>query len=389
MRLAFNATSLLSPLTGIGQYSKQLALGLKRRSDIDASFFYGAAWQKEVRNEAMPGAATVLPWVRKHVPLSYALRRFIQEQRFAAGTRRQQFDVYHEPNILPLPFDGPSVVTIHDLSWIRYPEMHPMERVRAMNKYFEPGLRRATLLLTDSEFVKGEVVGTFGIDPKRIQTIPLGVEPLFKPRTAPEIRPTLERKGLAYGKYLLAVGTLEPRKNLSLALRAYARLPEQVRKHYPLVLVGMKGWLNSSLEAQLVPMLQSGQVKQLGYLTREELAYVISGATSLIYPSVYEGFGLPPLEAMASAVPVIASNVSSIPEVVGDTGILIDPLDVEAATNAMRLLIDDSDFRNNLASKALKRSTNFTWEQCIDRTIQSYYRAIGARPPSTLDEMAN
>lgn len=386
MRLAFNATSLLSPLTGIGQYSRQLALGLKQRSDIDVSFFYGAAWQKEVRNEAMPGAATVLPWIRKHVPLSYTLRRLIQEQRFAAGARGQQFDVYHEPNILPLPFDGPSVVTIHDLSWIRYPEMHPMERVRAMNKYFEPGLRRATVLLTDSEFVKDEVVETFGIDPHRIQTIPLGVEKLFRPRSAQEIRPLLENNRLTYGKYLLAVGTLEPRKNLSLALQAYARLPEHVRKHYPLVLVGMKGWLTSSLEIQLAPMLQSGEVKQLGYLTRQELAHVISGATSLVYPSVYEGFGLPPLEAMASGVPVIASNVSSIPEVVGDTGILIDTSDVAAATDAMRLLIDDSDLRDNLASRALERSKNFTWERCIDRTIQSYYRAIDARPISNANK---
>lgn len=389
MRLAFNATSLLSPLTGIGQYSRQLALGLKGRSDIDTSFFYGAAWTKEVRNEAMPGAATVLPWIRKHVPLSYSLRRFIQEQRFAAGARGQQFDVYHEPNILPLPFDGPSVVTIHDLSWIRYPEMHPIERVRAMNKYFEPGLRRATVLLTDSEFVKDEVVKTFSIDPQRVQTIPLGVENLFQPRLAQQIRPTLDHNGLTYGKYLLAVGTLEPRKNLSLALRAYARLPKHVREHCPLVLVGMKGWLTSSLEKQLAPMLRSGEVKQLGYLTREELAYVISGATSLVYPSVYEGFGLPPLEAMASGVPVIASNVSSIPEVVGDTGILINPLDVDATTDAMRLLIDDSDLRNNLASRALERSRNFTWARCIDRTIQSYYRAIDARLMFNIDNTVN
>lgn len=388
MRLAFNATSLLSPLTGIGQYSRQLALGLKQRSDIHASFFYGAAWQEEVRNEAIPGAATVLPWVRKNIPVSYALRRFIQEQRFAAGTRRHHFDVYHEPNILPLPFDGPSVVTIHDLSWIRHPEMHPIERVRAMNKYFEPGLRRATVLLTDSEFVKSEVVETFGIDPQCIESIPLGVESLFRPRQAQETRATLDRNGLSHGKYLLAVGTLEPRKNLSLALKAYARLPEHLRRHYPLVLVGMKGWLTSSLETELAPMLQSGEVKQLGYLTREELAHMISSATTLVYPSIYEGFGLPPLEAMASAVPVIASNVSSIPEVVGNTGILIDPMDVNAATEAMRLLVEDGDLRDKLALEAFERSKIFTWDHCIDRTIQSYYRAIGTHSPGIQNNMA-
>ena len=166
MRIALNATALLSPLTGIGQYSRHLAMGLAACEDIDAEFFYGAFWSKEVRTAPLPTAASLLPWIRNNVPFSYALRRVVQNHRFASHTQRKRFDIYHEPNILPLPFDGLTAVTVHDLSWIRFPQMHPPERVRAMDKYFESGLRRASLILTDSEFVKHELMDVFGVRPE-------------------------------------------------------------------------------------------------------------------------------------------------------------------------------------------------------------------------------
>lgn len=376
MRLAFNATSLLSPLTGIGQYSRQLAKGLAEYDDIDVDFFYGAFWQKSVRAEPMPGAQTLLPWIRSNVPGSYALRRLVQQQRFSAHAKRETFDLYHEPNILPMPFDGPTVVTVHDLSWIRYPETHPVERVKAMNKYFESGLRQASLVLTDSEFVKQEIIDVFGTNPGSIISIPLGVEPLFQPRNATQTLPILTKHGLNHGRYLLAVGTLEPRKNLALALDAYRQLSPNLRKCYPLVLVGMKGWLTSELQLKLVPLVNSGEVRCLGYLTRTELAFVMAGATTLIYPSLYEGFGLPPLESMACGVPVIASNVSSLPEVVGDTGLLIDPTSTSQLGQAIKQMIDDPVFRDRQSQNAIKRSAEFTWEKCIARTTDVYRKAI-------------
>lgn len=381
MRIAFNATSLLSPLTGIGQYSRHLAQGFLQHSEVDADFFYGAFWQKEVRETPMPGAQRVLPWIRNHVPYSYALRRLLQVQRFKSHVNSKKFDLYHEPNILPLPFDdGPTVVTVHDLSWIRYPETHPVERVRAMNKYFERGLKQAGLLLTDSKFVKQELVDVFGVDEHAIVSIPLGVEPLFKPRNANQTSLVLDRFGLAHGHYLLAVGTLEPRKNLGMAITAYSRLPAAIRAKYPLVLVGMSGWLNSPLEAQIAPLLRAGEVRRLGYLSRADLACITAGATSLIYPSLYEGFGLPPLEAMSCAVPVIASDRSSLPEVVADAGLLIPPEDLDAVSNAMQRMIEDPTLRRVLSERSLARSKLFSWPQCVAQTLAAYYRALGANP---------
>lgn len=380
MRIAFNATSLLSPLTGIGQYSRHLAMGLTDRQDIDAEFFYGAFWSKEIHCEPLPIAASLLPWVRNHVPFAYALRRCMQSHQFVRRTQHQRFDVYHEPGALPLPFDGPTVLTVHDLAWIRYPQMHPLKRVQAMNKYFEPGLRRAALILTDSEFIKRELMDVFGVQSERIQSVPLGVEPMFHPQSAEETQSLLTRHDLIHGQYLLTVGTLEPRKNLQTALHAYMLLPQQIRKRFPLVLAGMKGWHMSALEQQIAPLVAAGEIRQLGYLPRTELAMVVAGALALIYPSIYEGFGLPPLEAMACGVPVIASGISSLPEVVGDAGLLIDPHDTEAMAQAMQKLVMDPESWLHLSQKALARSTQFSWSKCVEQTIDAYRQVLKGTP---------
>ena len=376
MKVALNATALLSPLTGIGQYTYQLAKGLQTVPGLELDLFYGSGWSKEVRNQPVPSIATIKTLVKKSVPYSYSIKRFLEQVMFTRGMQSNRADIYHEPNFLAFKFNGPSVITVHDLSWIRFPHTHPVERVRAMNTYFEPGLRRATLILTDSEFVKRELMDVFSIQAERIRPVLLGVESLFYPRTVEETRPVLNLHDLMHGRYLLAVGTLEPRKNLQVALRAYMQLPQQVRKHFPLVLVGMNGWHTSELEQQIAPLVRAGEVRQIGYLPREELVMLIAGALTLIYPSIYEGFGLPPLEAMACGVPVIASEVSSLPEVVGDSGLLINPHDDEALAQTIQKLITDPDIRQQLSQKALERSAEFTWDKCVRQTVDVYRQAL-------------
>lgn len=376
MQVAFNATALLSPLTGIGQYAHHLALGLQQIPEIDVNFFYGTGWSRDVRGKPLPNVTTIKTLVRRFLPNSYAVSRAFQQNRFSEFTRKTPHDVYHEPNFLAYRFDGPSIITVHDLSWIRHPEMHPIARVRAMDKYFKPGLDRASLILTDSEFVKRELIDVFNVKPERIRPVLLGVEALFHPRSADETRSVLDANGLLHGQYLLAVGTLEPRKNLGVALQAFMRLNPQLRKRFPLVLVGMKGWHTSALEQQIAPLVAAGEIRQLGYLAREDLAKVIAGATTLIYPSIYEGFGLPPLEAMACGVPVITSNVSSIPEVVGDTGVMIAPDDVDGLVEAMKTMLTAPELRADMARKALVRSAQFTWANCVTQTVDAYRSVI-------------
>ena len=375
MKVALNATALLSPLTGIGQYTYQLAKALQTLPGLELNLFYGSGWSTEVRNQPVPSITAIKSLIKRFMPNAYSINRLLQQNRFTRGFQVNSADIYHEPNFLAFKFDGPLVITVHDLSWIRFPDTHPVERVRAMNKYFEPGLRRAAFILTDSEFVKRELMDVFGVKADRIRPVLLGVEPLFYPRTPEDTQPVLNRYDLVHGQYLLAVGTLEPRKNLQVALRAYMLLPQQVRKHFPLVLVGMNGWRTSALEQQIAPLVSAGEIRQIGYLPREELAMVTAGASTLIYPSIYEGFGLPPLEAMACGVPVVASEVSSLPEVVGDTGLLINPYDDEALAQAILKIITNADIRQQLSLKAQARSMEFTWGKCARQTVEVYRQA--------------
>lgn len=383
LRIAFNGIPLLSPLTGIGQYTKNLLSQLDHAMDLTINKFYRVQWDKDLPQAHAAGpssAKSASRWksfIRQAVPGAYTLSRTVEQHYFSAGVKSFKPDLYHEPSFLAYQFDGPTVITVHDLSWIRYPEMHPVERVRAMDKYFEPGLRRASRIITDSVFVKQELIQVFGVPEKIIHPVLLGADKtVFMPMLASQTQSVLTRLNLEHGQYLLAVGTLEPRKNLQLALHAFMRLPKTLRSRYPLVLVGMKGWHTSAIEVQLQPLIDAGEVRQLGYLSGEDLAKVIAGSCALVFPSVYEGFGLPPLEAMTCGVPVIASNTSSVPEVVGDAGILFSPDDVDALTMAMMRIVSAPDDQLLLGQKALARSGQFSWTACASQTHDVYRLAL-------------
>ncbi len=376
MRIAFNATALLSPLTGIGQYAFELAQRLRADASLAPYFFYANGWSREVRSAPLPAARVVLPLIRRFLPNSYAISRHVQGEYFKHGVRQHKPDVYHEPNFLPFEFEGPTVTTVHDLSWIRHPEAHPKERVKAMNRYFEPCLRRSDLVLTDSEFVRQEVIEMFRVAPDRIRAIGLGASAVFRPMQAMQTQPLMQRLGLTHGCYLLAVGTLEPRKNLASAIRAYAGLPLAMQERVPLVLAGMKGWHTDALEREMAPLVQSGRLRVTGYLEREDLAALTAGATAMVYPSLYEGFGLPPLEAMACGVPAIVSRGGSLPEVVGDAGMQVESKDIDGLREAIRRMIEDVAMRQTFREKALVRATHFSWDRCAQETLAAYRDAI-------------
>jgi glycosyltransferase involved in cell wall biosynthesis len=375
--VGINAVALLSPLTGIGHYVKNLIEEFDKLPNLKIWKFYGSHWGEQLREEGLPAAVTRWKEIaRQWIPNAYSLSRAFQQQRFSTGSKSIKPDVYHEPNFLAYEFDGPSVITVHDLSWIRYPHTHPRERVRAMDKYFEPGLRRATRILTDSHFVKSELVDLFGVPADRVEPVHLGADKRFRPMEPHQTAQCLYDFGLEHGRYLLAVGTLEPRKNLKAALEAFMRLPQSVRRHNPLVLVGAKGWHVDHLASDLDRLVAAREVRYLGYLSRQQLIVVTAGARALIYPSVYEGFGLPPLEAMACGVPVVASGVSSIPEVVGSGGILVSPEDIDGMKDALRRLVEDPVFHQRMSGLALEQSSSFSWSRCASETQEVYRRAV-------------
>jgi len=316
--------------------------------------------------------------VKRLLPDPYGLTRAIQQIRFTQGVGDFKPELYHEPSFLPFRYAGPTVVTVHDLSPIRYPDTHPKGRIKELEKRLPAAIASAAAVIVDSDFVRREVIGHFGVNPDRVTAIHLGVSGEFRPRAAPDVAPVLEKHGLRHRGYVLAVGTLEPRKNLRHAIDAHATLPERARRNYPLVIAGMKGWLAGELEARIRAAEERGEVRWLGYVPPPDLPLLYAGAQLFVYPSLYEGFGLPVLEAMASGVPVITSNQASLPEVAGDAGIMVDPRDGGALREAMLRLIEDEKEVRRRVELGHAQAARFTWRTCAENTLAVYREALQA-----------
>jgi alpha-1,3-rhamnosyl/mannosyltransferase len=269
------------------------------------------------------------------------------------------------------------VATVHDLSIYRFPETHPSARRRYFELAFERSLRRADALITDSEAVRQELIADFSVPPERVTAIHLGVDATFHPRTANELRPTLSRHGLQPDGYLLSVATIEPRKKLDRLIAAYGELPETLRRRYPLVLTGAPGWLDGPIRAAIERGRSAGWLRFLGYVPEAELPLVYAGARALAMISVYEGFGLPVLEAMASGVPVLTSNLSCLPEVAGGAALLVDPDDVGAVSRMVERVLTDDVWRGQARATGQRRAALLTWERCALQTT-TVFAAVGA-----------
>lgn len=376
LRVGINGSALLSPLTGIGQYTKNLAEALIASGEVDLSLFYLIAWSKEIRTQPIRNITRIKEFIKKVVPHPYALSRALQQLKFKQGARQREIQLYHEPNFLSHAFPGPTVITAHDLSWIRFPETHPAERVAIMNRRFPKSVAEAEHVITDAAYTRNEIIAEFGVAPDRITSIPLAARSIFRPRSADECRVVLERHGLKYRAFVLCVGTLEPRKNLEFMIHTYAELPASVRARTPLVLVGMKGWLTSSIESTMSSLVASGHIRPLGFTSDFDLAHLYASAQVLVYPSLYEGFGLPPLEAMASGTPVIVSNRTTLPEVVGDAGELIEPTDAAALKSLLLRMQDDAEYWHERADACMGRAREFSWERCARETMAVYRKVL-------------
>jgi len=385
MKLLVNGTPLLTPLTGIGHYTWQLCSQMASQPDIDLLMAYGMRYERGLRmpTHSAAGALQTAGYglLRRLLPNPRRIKRAVEQARFAWIERqiRRQDYLYHEPNILPLPYAGPTIITLHDLSCFDHPETHPAERVEIMHRELPPAIERVDHIIVISEATRRAVAQRFGVPDSRMTVTLLAAHPNFAPRPAASLQAALAKLDLQPGGYLLSVGTLEPRKNLTTLFQAYSALPDSLRQRYPLAVVGMPGWHTDQLMSSARQLVERGELRFLGYVDDAVLPLLYAGAAAFAYPSRYEGFGLPPLEAMASGVPVLVSDVTSLPEVVGDAGVRVGPDDVDAMRDGLRRLLEDRDYAAQLAQQGLARAQGFSWEKCARETRAVYDHVLRAR----------
>ncbi|WXL28077.1 glycosyltransferase family 1 protein [Ectopseudomonas mendocina] len=374
MHIALNASILRAPRTGIGQYIAGLSKALAQLPDTQLSFFTGMGWAQQLPANPQVGYSR-LSALAKCLPNAYELRRYLQQQAFNRGVKEVRPALYHEPSLWPFDFDGPTVMTLHDLTHIHYPHTQPADRLAEIERRIGPALERAQHIITDSQFVANELSHYYSVSPDRISIAHLGYAERFHPRTSNYLESFTTRLSLKARHYLICVGTLEPRKNLPLALDAYNRLPEAVRQRYPLLIAGMAGWKEQALSQPLKAAINRGNVRLLGYLDDDTLAALLAGARMLLFPSLYEGFGLPVLEAMASGVPVILSPHAAMPEVAGNAGIYADQSAEDWRDAILRLIDDDLEWELR-RNQGLQQAQQFSWSNCARITSAAYQKAL-------------
>ena len=275
---------------------------------------------------------------------------------------------------VPIASPVPTVVTVFDMSFALFPQYHSRGRRLYLWWVTRLSARVSRAVVAISESTKKDVCRLLGVGSDKVRVIPCGVEECFRP--LPEDERGRFREDKCIGRYVYYQGTLEPRKNVGCLIEAFCRLREGGQVHHKLVLGGAPGWGYESLYSQVDRLGLSGDVVFLGYVPPGEAARWYASADVFVYPSAYEGFGLPPLEAMACGTAVIASESSSLPEMVGDAGLLVPPGDAEALARAISCLLDDAELRHRLGERGLVRARRFSWMEAARATAELYRHCL-------------
>jgi len=302
--------------------------------------------------------------------------------------------------VAPLRAPCPTVITVHDLSFITRPETHkPLNRIY-LSLFTRWSCRRAARVIAVSEWTRRDVISRLGVAPERIDVIPHGVHPRFKPLPADEVAAFKRERGIS-DQAIFFLGSLEPRKNLVTLIEAFGRVRSQEsavssqksvvssqmtedrgqRTEAQLIIGGAPGWKYEPIFARVKALGLESRVRFVGPIAQEALPAWYNACAVFAYPSLYEGFGLPALEAMACGAPVVTSNATSLPEVVGDAGLMVDPLDVRGLAGALAGVLSDPGRRQQMRVASLRRAAQFTWQATAARTVETYMRArqVGGR----------
>lgn len=360
-KILLDTLCLLSPLTGIGRYTYEISKRLEKLSahKYEIFFNYGYHSKDFYRAADQHKKKKLQSFIKKIPKLKSVVRKLYI---FSTQFYQAQYDLYFQPNFIPNEnIKSKKVIcTVHDFSFFLYPEWHQQERVNYFNNHLT-SIKKADQIITGSDFTKQEIVRFMKIPQDKINVIYHGIDhSLYKSYAQNELEETKVKFNLP-DIFLLFVGSIEPRKNLSALLKAYDLLTREQKYQTPLILVGFEGWENAQIMKEIGENREF--VRYLGYITDKQLAHIYNLSTIFIYPSLYEGFGLPPLEAMACGTCVIVSNRASMPEICGDAALYIDPTDHQDINDKILRFLNSKTLREDFSKKGKIQSSLFSWDK--------------------------
>jgi glycosyltransferase involved in cell wall biosynthesis len=388
MRILLNGAPMTGRLTGIGQYGLSLLKSLVSLSGDAGVEAIGVFDGREVlapeefilrlsRQTDAGGHPRLKSLVRRIWPSCRDWADRVRRFHLTRETRHADWNVFHEPNFVSPQFALPLVTTVHDMSYLRYPQFLPKDRLAWLRRKMGETLARSRVILADSHFTRRELLDLCpAADPQRVVVTQLGVDfnHFADPAHADRIDEVRRRLRLP-DQFVLYLGTLEPRKNLQGLIRAYGLLPAHLQKSFPLVLAGMPGWNQSYFRRELAELRGRDVLREVGYVSQDDVPALMRAASIFCFPSFYEGFGLPPLEAAACGTPVVASHAASLPEVLGEAAVYVDPHKAEDIAAGLQGVLENESLQRTLRLAGPARASLFRWDDCARRTVQAYRAA--------------
>lgn len=372
MKILLDAHTLGSELGGNERYIRGLLAGFEcigAKESICLALSPGV-FANRVKN--LPG------WMAESFSSDRRLIRLFSDFRRILASGEQ--DLLHVSGVAPPLGNSPTLVTVHDLLFEDFPTYFPVSQVIAFKAAFRLSVARAAHVITVSEYTRDRLLTLYRVPPEKLTVTHLGVGEEFHPRSPGEVEAVRHKYGIS-GPYVLIVGNLHPRKNISRMGQAFLRLSNlpQFSTHQ-LVLVGKKTWKADAMLKPLAPLLDQNRAILTGYVPDEELPALYTGARLFAYPSLFEGFGIPPLEAMACGTPVLVGRTTSLPEVCGDAAHWVDPFSVESLFQGLIALLESDFYHAEMSNRAVIQAARFTWASTAEKTWMAYARALQSRP---------
>ena len=372
-RIGIDYTSAIRQSAGIGRYTRNLIAAL---ADIDRMNNYVLFSGGRIASEESwpPNFCTrSVPLTDRHLAILWQRLRLPLPVELLTG----KLDIYHSPDfVLPPVWRARTALTVHDLSFLRHPECSSPPLLNYLLGNVPRSIGRADAILADSQNTRDDLIDLLHVPPDRVHVVYPGVEERFSPERDESQIDEVVRRYQVRRPFILGVGTLQPRKNFPRLMRAFDLLRQERAVPHQLVIAGVQGWLSEEIQETLSELDLGDDIRLTGFVADEDLPDLYRAADLFAFPSLYEGFGIPVLEAMGCGTPVVTSNVSSLPEVAGDAALLVPPEDVQALAEAMWRLVDDDALRVGLRLKGYQLVNRFTWPQAAKRLLSVYQELL-------------